>query len=291
MRFQHYEAPKSLDACLQMLRHYGSDGRILAGGTDVIPRLRQRVSRVSALIDVTGIPELCAVSRDSRGILVGAAERLSDVQLTVGTLTGPYRVLSVGAGHVSSLQVRNAATLGGNLCNASPSADTVPPMIVLGAIAQLYGPAGAREIPVEELLLSPGRTALLENELLTGVLLPPALNRTGTAYHKYSIRGDSDIAIVGAAASLTLDTTGVIQRARIALGAVGPKAVRPAEAERLLVGQTPSLELFAEAAQLAKAECAPITDQRATADYRREMVCVWTVHALTDALANARSNA
>lgn len=139
MRFQHYYAPQSLPDCSSLLEECGDAGRLLAGGTDVIPRLRSRAWHTNALIDVTNIPDLSGFVSENDGLFIGAAERLRAIQIASTKLPGPFHVLRLGAGHVSSIQVRNAATIGGNLCNASPSADTVPPLVVLGAKVRIYG--------------------------------------------------------------------------------------------------------------------------------------------------------
>lgn len=283
MRFQHYYAPQSLPDCSSLLEECGDAGRLLAGGTDVIPRLRSRAWHTNALIDVTNIPDLSGFVSENDGLFIGAAERLRAIQIASTKLPGPFHVLRLGAGHVSSIQVRNAATIGGNLCNASPSADTVPPLVVLGAKIRIYGKNGRRDLPVEQFLLGPGKTALSNDELFVGVCLPAPPCKTGTFYHKYSIRGDSDIAIVGVAASLTLSGDGTIAAAKLALGAVAPTVFRAIEAEKILVGERFCKELVLEAAEVVRKSCSPITDQRATADYRREMAAVWTRHALFDA--------
>jgi carbon-monoxide dehydrogenase medium subunit len=189
----------------------------------------------------------------------------------------------MAASEISGTIFENNSSPSSGRAIIAPSADTVPPLVVLGAKVRIYGKNGRRDLPVEQFLLGPGKTALSNDELVVGVCLPAPPCKTGTFYHKYSIRGDSDIAIVGVAASLTLSGDGTIAAAKLALGAVAPTVFRAIEAEKILVGERFCKELVLEAAEVVRKSCSPITDQRATADYRREMAAVWTRHALFDA--------
>jgi len=177
--------------------------------------------------------------------------------------------------------------LGGNICNASPSADTVPGLLVLGAVARIYGKQGAREIPLESFFCGPGETALYPGELLTGIFIPKARSGAGAAYRKFAIRGDSDISIVGAGALLALDADERIAEARIALASVGPTPLRMKREEQMLIGMLPEAALFRDVASACAESCQPITDQRATKEYRREMTRVWIEDALHGAAGAA----
>ncbi len=286
MRLERYEKPETAEACVALLRQYGSDAKLLAGGTDLIPRLRAGVYCLKAVIDLSAIPGLSGVERTEDSLFLGSMLRLRTLQKDT-PLSAPYAVLSRCAGHVSSMQVRNVATLGGNACNASPSADTAPGLLLLDAVCRIRGAAGTRTLALTDFLTAPGVTALQPDEFLEGFLLPPCRPHTGAAYEKYSIRGDSDIAIVGAGAALSLDAQRRICHARIALSSVGPTALRMYDAERLLLGQPVSRELLEDAAHLCSTACAPISDQRASAAYRREMTRVFTGIALQQAYGQA----
>jgi len=190
---------------------------------------------------------------------------------------------------VGSRQTANMATVGGNLCNAAPSADTAPPLLVLGAKARILGPRGERLLPLEEFFLGPGRTVLEHGEVLVEVLLPPPLPRSASAYRRHTPRQCMDIAVVGVAAFLALDEAGEkIAEARIALGAVAPTPIRAHRAEALLVGRPASPEVLGEAALMAREEASPISDVRGSAQFRRYLVGVMTEAVLEEALSRAR---
>jgi carbon-monoxide dehydrogenase medium subunit len=235
--------------------------------------------------------ELAKVKMAANGsIEIGAMNTLRDIA-SCKLLEGPYDLIRQGASHISSMQIRNVATIGGNTCNASPSADSVPGLIACKAAVRLASKDGERTLPLEDFFLGPSRSALCPGEIMLGFTIPPALPDTYGSYRKYAIRGDADIAIVGVAARLTVDRKGVVQEARIAMGAVAPTPLRARKAEALLIGQQISEELIQEVAIMAADESRPITDQRATMEYRKEMIKVWTRYALRDAASKLRERA
>jgi carbon-monoxide dehydrogenase medium subunit len=185
------------------------------------------------------------------------------------------------------MQVRNLATLGGNTCNASPSADTVPGLIASNARVKLLSDQGERTLPLEDFFVGPSISALLPGEVLLSFIVPAASAYTWGSYQKYAIRGDADISIVGVAARLSLGDKREVREARIVMAAVAPIPLRARKAENLLVGQQLTEELIEQAAVTAMGESRPITDQRATAAYRKEMIRVWTRYALREALSRA----
>ncbi|MCL1805942.1 MAG: xanthine dehydrogenase family protein subunit M [Clostridiales bacterium] len=286
MKLDRYLRASSLEECIGYLTEWGGEAALLAGGTDLIPRISQGRLSVSTVIDITRIPELSQIGRKDGGLMLGAMLRLSAVQKE-GLLSGPAEVLRRCSGHVSSMQVRNAATLGGNVCNASPAADTVPGLLALDAVALIRGKQGFREAPLEAFFTGPGRTALGAGELLTGLFIPSQPAHTGTAYRKYAIRGDSDISIVGAGARVTLGADGKIASARIALASVGATPLRLKREEQMLAGMRPEEAPLEDIAAACAESCSPITDQRATKEYRKEMVRVWVADALKGAAAAA----
>lgn len=286
MIFDWYFEPSSISECVQLLNEYGPEARLLAGGTDLVVRMRNRQVKVKAVISLNNIKELTRINKADDGLSVGAMVRLMDVAKSEA-LTGPWGVVRKGAGHVSSMQVRNVGTIGGNTCNASPSADTVPGLMVLDATAEIAGPKGSRSLPLEKFFLAPGKTALERGEMLTGFKLPHFDRGNGCAYKKYSIRGDTDIAIIGVGARLKIGAKGVVDEARLVLGAVAPTPLRLPEVEKMLTGQIFSDGLNDRVAAAAAEACQPITDARATREYRKEMVRVWTRHILKEAYNQA----
>ncbi len=286
MKFDYYFEPTTVDECAQLLNEYGPDAKMIAGGTDLVVKMRNRLLRPKAVVSLNQIPELSRIHKYDDGIKIGAMVRLMDLSKSE-LLTGPWEVVKRGAGHVSSTQVRNIATIGGNTCNASPSADTIPGMMVLDAIANIRGPQGEREMPLEKFFKGPGVTALERGEFLLGFTIKNFPQGNGTAYKKYAIRGDTDIAIIGVGTRLQVDAEGVITDARLVVGAVAPVPLRIPDVEKLLIGQKLTDELAVNVGKAAGDSIKPITDARATAEYRKEMVRVWTKHVLKEAYGKA----
>jgi CO/xanthine dehydrogenase FAD-binding subunit len=284
-----YLEPGSVGECLELLAHHGPGAQVLAGGTDLVVKLRERSVRPDVVIGLAGVSALRYLERDDDGsVAIGAMTTLDDVA-RAHCLADGLGLVRQGAEQVSCMQIRNVATIGGNSCSASPSADTVPPLIAAGAEVRLVGSAGERCLPLEEFFQGPGRTVMESGELLHGFRLPPPPPRTAGAYMKYAIRGAFDLAIVGIATRVTFGEGDRIRAAAIVMGAVGPTPMRARRAESLLTGETPTDERIREAARIAAAESAPISDQRASADYRRRMVEVSTRSALHAAVRDARA--
>lgn len=287
MRFEKYYEPTTVEECCRILKEYGSDAKILAGGTDIVPRLKNKVWKPKAVVGIFNIPGIDAVSVSKDGLELGAAARLRKISLDKA-LEKDYKVVMEAAGHVSSMQIRNIATIGGNACNASPSADAIQGLIAMGAKAVIAGSEGTREVELEDFFTGPGATVLKEGEFLLKFKIPAPKAGTGAAYKKFAIRGDTDISIVGAGCRLILQKDGTVEDARISLAAVAPKPIRVPEAEKLLIGKKLTAELIEQAADAAAKSCTPITDQRATAEYRKQMVRVWTRHAVEEAAERAK---
>ena len=283
---ERYFRASTLEECIGYLTEWGGEAALLAGGTDLVPRMKQGRLSVSTLIDLAHIPELGRIGEEENGLVVGAMRRLGTLQRE-GLLTGPLGVLRQCAGHISSMQVRNVATLGGNVCNASPAADTVPGLLILDAVARIRGKQGVRETPLETFFTAPGKTVLGREELLTAIFIPAQPPRTGTAYRKYAIRGDGDISIVGAGAGISLDADGKIVSARIALASAGSTPLRLRREERMLINVRPEEASLGDVAAACAESCSPITDQRATKEYRKKMIRVWVEDALKGAIASA----
>lgn len=283
MKFEKYFRPTTVQEALDLMKEYGTDCKVIAGGTDVVIRLRARTLRVQAIIDISAIPELKGITLSKDKAVIGAAHDLRSLSLDPALLESEWEIVAECAGHVSSTQIRNLATLGGNNVNASPSADTTPALLISGAVVNVVGPNGARDIPIDEFFVGPGKTVLEQGELITSFTLPK--QEGAAAYHKHAIRGDTDISIVGVGVRIALDENGVVTMARVALGGVAPRSIRVKNVEELLVGTKLTDEDIEKAAELARDSITPITDQRATAEYRKEMVYVNVKNMIREAVA------
>jgi carbon-monoxide dehydrogenase medium subunit len=257
-RFQ-YLAPNSLDEAVALLKEHGDGVRLLAGGTDLMVHMKEGGLHPPAVVSLHAHPAV--------------RER--------------YTALADGAGIVGSVQTRNMATVGGNVANAAPSADTTPPLIVFDAVAEIVGPGGRREMAVAELATGPGKTSLAPGEVIVAFRLATPAAHTGSVYQRHTPRKIMDIAVVGVGIRLTLDG-GKVADARVALGAVAPTVIRATDAEQALVGQSPSEELFAKAAELAQGAARPISDVRGSAEFRSYLVGAMTKRCLGIALERAR---
>jgi len=279
-----YLAPPSLKEVCALLAEHGDQARLMAGGTDLLIRLNHRVISPDYVIGLKAIPGLDYVRYDrEKGLAIGALALLAS---TAGhrDVQRRYPALAHSAGVTATVQVRNMGTIVGNLCNAAPSADNAAPLLVYDAQVVIVHPGGERTLSLSEFFRGPGLTALERGEIVKEVLVPPPLPRTGSDYQKLSARSKVDIAAVGVAALLTLDESGVCLKARLALGAVAPIPLRVRVVERMLEGRSVSRELIVQAAAKAAEESSPITDVRASAQYRRKMVEVLTARALERSL-------
>ncbi len=291
MRKFEYFAPQSLQEAIDLLRQRRDGGRPLAGGTDLVVQMKEGGAKFplpSYLVSLRLIPELKGIEfSESAGLRIGADVTMADLAGSP-IVRERYRIIADGAGLVGSIQTMNMATVGGNLCNAAPSADTAPPLLACEAQAVIAGPAGRRSLPLDAFFRGPGRTALAPDELLVELRVPVPPPRTGGVYVRHTPRKQMDIAVVGVGVLLTLAEGERIDRARIALGAVAPTPVRARQAEAALEGQPASDEIFARAAEVAAAEAKPISDTRGSAEFRRHLVRVMTERCLREAAARAR---
>jgi carbon-monoxide dehydrogenase medium subunit len=287
MRRFDYLAPRSLAEALEMLADR-PEAIPLAGGTDLLVQVKEGARLVETLLSLKRVPELRQSSYNGAltlGSTVTVAQIAADTQVQ-----RDFAALSMGAGLIGSVQIRNVATVGGNLCHAAPSADTAPPLLVLGAQAVIASTQGERTMPLDDFFLGPGRTALQPGELLKEIIVPQAADHSGSFYVRHTPRARMDLAVVGVAAALTLGADGAIADARLALGAVAPVPLRATAAEALLSGQTLTDELLREVSAAAAQEAEPIDDLRASAEYRRHLVAVLTQRALRGAWARAKEN-
>ena len=284
-----YAAPHSVDEAVSLLEQRGDQARMLGGGTDIIVQVREGRRRVALLVDVKRIPELNHLTYDSQqGLIVGAAVPCYKIYGDAA-IAAAYPGLIDAVSLVGGTAIQGRATVGGNLCNASPAADTIPPLIVLEATCVIAGPQGRREVPVEDFCTAPGRTVLQNGELLVAMRLPPPRPRSGAFYLRFIPRNEMDIAVVGAGASvrLTEDRTAFVA-ARVALGAVAPTPLLVNEAAAALVGKPISDEAIQAAAEAAQAAARPIDDMRGTIAFRRHLSGVLTRRALQGAIQRAK---
>jgi len=278
--------PESLDECLRLLADRGPESKLLAGGTDLLPQMKNGVTTPKHVIDLTGVARVHALENDAKtGLRIGSAVPARQVELDARVRNG-YAAIADAAALIGSVQVRNLASVGGNLCNAAPSADMAPPLLALEAQAVIAGPKGERRVPLSDFFTGVRKTVLGPNELLVEVATPPPGPRSGGSYLRHTPRRELDIAVVGVASQVTL-SNGTCAKARIALAAVAPTPIRATAAEAALEGKALTPELIDRAAELAMQSARPISDQRGSADFRRHLVRVLTRRTLTAALARA----
>jgi carbon-monoxide dehydrogenase medium subunit len=285
-RFEYFE-PATLAEAVTLLGRYRGKASVLAGGTDLLVEIKEHLRRPDYVINIKQIPGIATLAYDAgRGLRFGALVTSREIELSP-VVQEKYPGLAQAVRDLGSIQVRNRATVVGNICRASPSADTLPPLIADGASATIHGPAGERAVPLEAFFTGPGRTVLNPDELVTAVTIPPPPPRTGRVYIKHGRRKAMELATVGVAISLTL-AGNACSEVRIALGAVAPTPIRARGAETLLHGQVVDARLAAAAAQAAQDESRPIGNVRSSAEYRRQMVRVLTRRAIEQALELAR---
>ena len=275
---------------MALLQERGDGAKLLAGGTDLLVQMKEAGLHPPAIVSLHAIDSLRGIEAQNGGLRIGAGTEMIEIAAHE-VVRDSYTALAEGAGLVGSVQTQNMATIGGNIANAAPSADTTPPLAVFDAEAEITGPGGSRRLPVAEMFDGPGSTTFAPDEVLVALHLPAQPARTGSVYQRHTPRKIMDIAAVGVAVKLSLAAGGeVIDSAAICLGAVGPTIFRASEAEQALAGQTVSDDLFDNAAALAQAAASPISDVRGSAEFRRYLVGVMTGRCLKIAHERAKSN-
>ena len=282
-----YEAPKSLDQAVALLAAEKGEARVLAGGTDLLVQMRTDVIEPTLLVDIKGIAELRQIKEEAGGFRVGAAVTGAELK-EHPKLKAIWPGIVEAANLIGSTQVQGRATMGGNLCNGSPAADSVPALIAAGAKACIVGPKGRREVPVEDVMLAPRKLALTKGELIASFLLPARAPRTGDAYLRFIPRTEMDIAVVGCGVCLTLDAKDTCTAARVALGAVAERPLLVAAAAAALIGSKVDDAALQKLDAAARAACRPIDDKRGTKDYRIKVAGVLARRAAQIALERAR---
>lgn len=274
-----YEAPTSLASALELLARPG-EMRPLSGGTDIIDQLKSNRRHADLVVDLKRVPELLALESNSSSLKIGSAVSCTDVHNYTAE-NGGFPALSESTELVGSIHIQNRASVGGNVCNAAPSADTIPALLIHEAVARTASASGGREIPLIDFFAGPGQTVLEKGEILKELVLPAPANNTASAYLRFIPRNEMDIAVAGVGSLIELNpSTKIVTKARIALASVAPTPVRAYAAEEFLEGTVIDAAAIDKTADLAVDSAVPITDVRGSAEYRKELIRVLTKRTL-----------
>ncbi len=278
-----YVTPKTIEEARSLVLKYKGEAKIIAGGTDLVVQMKHKGVLPKHIINIRGISGQDYIVHDEKeGLRIGALATMRSIEVSP-VVREKFNILARAASMLGTWQVRNRATIAGNLCNAAPSAETAPPLIVLGAKAKIMGADGERTVPIENFFIGPGQTILKPGEILTEIQVPNLLPRSGGIYIKHTLRKALDLAIVGVAALVTMDGD-ILSDVKIALGAVAPTPVRATRAEDVLRGNKINDDLLQKAAQTAFNQCSPIDDVRSSAEYRCKMIQVLVPRAIKQAV-------
>jgi len=291
MRNFDYAAPTSLSEAVQLLAGQNGRARPLAGGTDLIDHVRTGRLTPDFVVDIKQVPELNLLEIGAGGLRLGAAVPCWKIYGS-SEIRSDYSALADAAMIIGGIQIQNRASVGGNLCNSGPAADSTPSLIALNAVCIIAGPKGTREIPVEQFCTGPGKNVLQPGELLVELRLPEPPAHSGSHYRRFIPRNEMDIAVVGVGASVVLDAAGTtIVSGRIALGAVAPTPLFAAEASAALAGKPADEGTFRAAGELAQKSISPIDDMRGTREFRLQLTRVLVERTLAAAVERARNGA
>jgi aerobic carbon-monoxide dehydrogenase medium subunit len=282
-----YESPDTLEAAAKLLASESGEARILAGGTDLLVQIRAEILSPALVVDIKKVAETRTIKEEAGGFRIGAAVTGAELK-EHSSLKKVWPGLVEAANLIGSTQVQGRASLGGNLCNGSPAADSVPAMIAAGAIASIVGPNGRRDLKVEDIMLAPRKLALQKGEIIASFLLPKRAPHSGDAYLRFIPRTEMDIAVVGCGVSLTLDASGTCTAARVGLGAVAARPLLVEDAAKALVGTKVDDAALEKMAAAARAACKPIDDKRGTIEFRTDVAGVLAKRTALIALERAR---
>ena len=269
----NYVSPQSIDEAISILAAEGASARVFAGGTDLLVQIHEEIIEPKMLVDIKNIPETRQVIFEEDFIIIGAAitgAELGENEKIKMAWPGVVEAVEL----IGSYQIQGRATIGGNLCNASPAADSIPALVAADALIQVAGPEGKRSVPAQDFLVGPGTTALKQGEFVTHIKLPQRSGKTGDAYLRFIPRTEMDIAVVGAGISLTLNADGVCEDVRLALGAVAPTAILVEAAPKILIGNKLNETTLNAMSEAAKNACSPISDKRGTEEFRKNVAAV-----------------
>ena len=285
-----YEAPETVESAAALLAGATGEVRVLAGGTDLLVQLRSEIVDPQLIVDIKRIVETRTVTEEKAGAWrIGAAVTGAELK-EHPRLKKVWPGVVEAANLIGSTQIQGRATLGGNLCNGSPAADSVPALIAAGPAATIAGPKGRRDLPVEDVMLGPRKLALTPGEFVVSFLLPPRPPRSSDAYLRFIPRTEMDIAVVGAGVSLTVDGAGTITAARVSLGAVAARVLLVTEAATAIIGSRLDRAAQDRLEAAARAACTPIDDKRGTVDFRIQVAGVLARRAALIALDRARTS-
>lgn len=286
MKWIEYENPQTLDEALSLLSNHGDNARILAGGTDLLVQLRVNARDPDVVVDGKSIPELNEITYTAKaGLTLGAAVPCYRVY-NDPIIANAYPGLIDSASLIGGIQIQSRASIGGNLCNAAPSADSIPTLIAHSVTCKIVGPNGSRKVPVEDFCTAPGRNALNTGELLVSLHFPPPPPGFGARYIRFIPRNEMDIAVAAAGVSVVLDN-GKVKSARIALASVAPTPLFVKEAGDSMIGKSPDKASIQKAGEIAGNAAKPISDMRGTVEFRKHLCNVLTRRALADAVQRA----
>ena len=290
MQRLNYAAPKTVNEAVSLLAGASGPAKLMSGGTDLLVQLRSGRAQPELIVDLKHIPGLIGIREEAGGFVIGASTPGAVLEAHAG-LKAAWPGVVEAMDLIGSEQIQGRASLAGNLCNASPAADSVPAMIAAGAVAVVVGANGRREVPVEAIPTGPGRTSLAKDEFVLEIRLPPRPAHSGDAYLRFIPRTEMDIAVVGCGVNVTLDAAGVCTAARVVLGAVAPTAVVVADAASALIGHTLDAATLAKLDAAAQAACKPITDKRGTIEYRTKVAGVMARRTAAIAFERAQGRA
>ena len=285
---QLHEA-ESLEEAVSLVERYAPDARVLAGGTDVLVDLKTARDRVGHLVSVGNIEQLRGISETEHGLRIGAMTTLNELSQS-SVVKNQYPVITDASCEMASPQIRNLATVGGNIAGGVPCADLPPVLMVLGANISLWSTDGERVVSLDDFLLGPRLTSLRANEILKAVIVPKSEACSGAAYERFTLRNANGIAVAAVAASIKLNTDETISDVQLAIGAVAPTAKLVSKVGELLKGRSLDDTAINDASNAASKAAEPISDIRGSAEYRRELVCVLTKRALLKAVNRARGD-
>ena len=287
MKWIDYATPGSVQEAVALLAEHGGRAKILAGGTDVLVQLRGGRFDLDLLVDGKKIPELNELSFDSRkGLTLGAAVPCYQIYANADVRSHYSGIVDVTS-LIGGTLIQGRASIGGNICNAAPSADSIPVLIAMGTICNIAGPGGTRQLPVEEFCTAPGTNALQSGEMLVSISVPVPEAHSGATYMRFIPRNEMDIAVAGAGVSVLLDN-GTFKSAKVALASVAPTPLFVKEAGDALVGQPVNDASIQRAAEIARDAARPITDMRGTIEYRKHLCEVLTRRTLNIAVERAK---
>lgn len=283
-----YTAPATVDEACRILASSPA-AKVFAGATDILPQAKAGRALPELLVDIKRIPRLSRIDATDEGWIIGAATPVASI-VAESSFRSAYPGVAEAAALIGSDQIQNRATLGGNLCNSSPAADTGPPMVINEARAIVASSSGERSIPVSQLMVGPGQTSLAQGEFVVEFILPRLEPRRSDAYLRFTPRTEMDIAVAGVAARVTLDADGICSDAAVVLGAVAPTTVLVEEIGEVLVGTDLGEPALERAAELSRDACRPIDDKRGTKEYRRHLAGILTKRALGIAASRAKES-